>query len=108
MKKSKYRLGALLLICAFFISWETDGSKIQNPENRKSSHSQIIINSSSKDKQVNFGINEIIRVSKERGIDVYTGRAKKENASVTITINIMSDSAHTSATVNKAGLKVNG
>ena len=106
MKKSKNRLAALLLICPFFISWQTDGSVIQNPENSKASHTQIVINSYSKDKQVYFGISEIIRVSKERGIDVYTGRVKKEDVSLAITINIMSDSAQASAAVNAAGLKM--
>jgi len=102
----KLLIQAFSVICTVFLFsvQNTYGFETQNKQEAKTIYTQILLPLSSKDKQLEFGITEISKNAKERGIKVLTSKVKKVNVENTITVNIASDSIKLDAIVQKSDL----
>jgi hypothetical protein len=105
MKKLRKLLLVLPIIILVLVVQKIQASGYQDSEKQKISCTQIILISSLKDKQVEFGLSEIIKSSKEKGIEVLTLKNKKNNVAGSLTVNILIDPVEVAAVVNKYGIK---
>lgn len=106
MKKPIFLLFGLLLIYSFLPVQNTMGSVNEYPEIAKISYSQMILYSLTKDKQVEFGISEISRTLKEKGMEILINKKSQNSTSGCIRLYIMSGPVQIASATNKAGIKL--
>ena len=101
MKNRQIITFGIFCICTLFFVQHTFSAERQNPEGVKTSYAKIVLPLLTKEKKLEFGISEISRNAKERGLEVLTPKAKKGNDVGTITVNIDSDALQLDATIQK-------
>jgi hypothetical protein len=94
MKKSLHPIAVLIPAVYFLLANCINASDFKS----------IIVPASSKEKQIQFGIDEIKRASVERDISVFSDKLNKQNSTPVITINIFSDSLKILNIVRNTGL----
>jgi hypothetical protein len=67
--------------------------------------SNIIVSASSKDKQVLFGLSEITRASRERGLNVADKKTRNKDLSGLLTVYVFDDSSQVIKMIKATGLK---
>lgn len=105
VKKSIFLLTGCLLIFAILSGNQAWASYNKNVGSEKRNYNKVVLSNFSKDKQVLFGLAEIGRASEERGLIVLTKNIEDQDATGTITVNILADSSQIITAVNVADLK---
>jgi hypothetical protein len=84
----------LSFICTLLFTGLPMVDDAHNQKDTIPSYSNIFINSTSKDKKVEFGIAEIHQAAREKGLELLDKKSVQKRALSTIMVEILSDSAH--------------
>jgi hypothetical protein len=105
MKRLFFILTVLTIIFISIPLQKIQASDFLKSGNAKPTYNQVILISLSKDKQVAFGLSEIIKASEEKGIEVLAKKNNKNVTSGTITFHILTDSKQVTDVINSNGIK---
>jgi hypothetical protein len=104
MKNPIAHIFCLILVAILAFQGKAMPSFITTRSGETESFSEIIIESSSKDKQVRFGVSEIIRASEERGITAIDTKPGKRKVTGSVKVTILTDSLLVMKTVEENGI----
>jgi hypothetical protein len=105
MKKSHFCLKLFLILITLLTCGVTFSSGQSYIHTEKTDYSRILLSCSSKEKQVSFGVDEIISEANTRGMIVLQEKKINQALTGTITVNIIADSLLIPGLLKSEGLK---